>query len=449
MGVDPASRSPLAKPVDPFNRGTLAIAPTDVDSEHNTIREPLTPIAGWELADVHFAFDSSVLLPSMTADLASFIVLVRANPGCPVAIFGHADPTGEDGYNKLLSGRRATALYALLTRRVDLWEHLHTNPMGRDDWKKNELAVTVMRRLLDDKDGSGSRLSGNALFRSFMDAVSVDEAGKGFEVPAKGFLGQGEDKAGKADYQGCGEFNPLVMFSTREAADFAAPSRKEDRDDANAPNRRVTAFLFPKETRITVAKWPCPRVNEGVGGCRKRFWSDAPVRRTNQELRREHPKDNDTFACRFYDRLVRALDHGPAVRPLVLRLLNEREQPDGGVAFTLVSGDLTTTGTTTAEGMIRAKVPARARTATLMVRGDQIPITIAPLPPIATVAGVQVRLANLGFFGGQVDGVAGFQTREAVSSFEKHVRDEGRDIPITGDPNNPVMQAALLKEHGS
>ncbi|MEZ4456091.1 MAG: hypothetical protein R2882_06010 [Gemmatimonadales bacterium] len=49
-----------------------------------------------------------------------------------------------------------------------------------------------------------------------------------------------------------------------------------------------------------------PRVTEGIDGCRKRFWSDAPVRRTFQPLRRERGRAaEDTFACRFYDRLIR------------------------------------------------------------------------------------------------------------------------------------------------
>ena len=432
MGVDPGSQDPLAKLGDPFNRGTLAVAPTDVDSEHNTIREPLTPIAAWELEDAHFAFDSSVLLPSMTADLGSLITLIRANPGAPVAIFGHADPIGQDGYNKLLSGRRATALFALLTRRVDLWENLHQHPMGNDDWKKNELAVTVMRQLLDEKNGSGKTLAGGALFRSYMDAVSVDQDGKGFGLPARGFLGQGVDKGGKVDYQGCGEFNPVVTFSKREAADFAAPGRKEARDEANAPNRRVTAFLFPKGTKVTPAKWPCPRVNEGIGGCQKRFWSDAAARRTNQDLRREHAKDGDTFACRFYQRLAEPLGPRRTSR-LILRLVTSEGLPLKQAEYRLSIGGRTLTAKTDRNGMINQPFASSATTGILKVAEWTIELTIADLPAANVPQGARTRLQNLGFPTPDLH-VALFQ--------------EDQGLPPHGKLDRPTV-AKLIEQHGS
>ena len=89
------------------------VAPTDSTAEHNTIRRPLTAIDAWELGDHHFAFDSSVLLPSMSEDLLVLIEKIRAHPGSPLAIFGHADPVGHVDYNKTLSGRRASALLGL------------------------------------------------------------------------------------------------------------------------------------------------------------------------------------------------------------------------------------------------------------------------------------------------------------------------------------------------
>ena len=286
----------------------LAVAPTDADGgeQVNTIRAPLRPVAVWELDDSHFAFDSSVLLPSMTADLAELVGLIRRHPECPIAIFGHADPSGEQGYNKLLSGRRATALYAFLTRRVDLWHHLHQHPMGRDDWSAGKLAVRVMRtRLqepLDEPLGAAQRPD---LYRRYMEAVCVDEAGQGFAVPPEAFLGRGADQHGKADYQGCGEFNPLLVFSTTEQQRLSQPAHKAERDEENAPNRRVTVMFFPKWTAIPLSHWPCPRASEGVTGCKKRFWSDAAARRKPAARRRVHPADRDTFACRFYDRLSR------------------------------------------------------------------------------------------------------------------------------------------------
>ncbi len=279
----------------------FALAPSDQTAERNTLRDPLRSIAIWELEDHHFAFDSSILLPSMTEDLAELIALLRANPGSPIAIFGHADPVGAEGYNKLLSGRRATALFALLTRRVALWERLHANPIGGDDWRKDDQAGRIIRQHL----GVTTPAPAPTLFARYMDSLAVDETGQPFVLAPAAFLGKGRDERGKADFQGCSEFNPRLMFSAAEARSFEPVARHPARNEANATNRRVAVIVFASDTEVEVARWPCPRANEGIEGCRKRFWSDASVRRTFQPLRRERPAADDTFACRFYDRLIR------------------------------------------------------------------------------------------------------------------------------------------------
>ena len=278
----------------------FSVAPTDVASQHVTIREPLHPIEVWQLADSHFAFDSSLLLPSMTEDLAELIALVRANPGAPLAIFGHADPTGNDDYNKALSGRRAMALYAFLTRRVDLCERLYGNPVGGDNWSKDKRAARIMQGHLDPS----APIPNRPPYGAYMESITVDRDGNAFGLPRSAFLGRGRDSGGKADYQGCGEFNPVLMFSAEEAERFSHPEQKEARAAANAANRRVTVALFPVGTEIPLDKWPCPRAAEGPAQCRNRFWSDAAARRTFQARHRERPDATDTFACRFYDRLT-------------------------------------------------------------------------------------------------------------------------------------------------
>lgn len=300
----------------------FAIAPTDQPKRRNTIREPLVAFAAWQLDDSHFAFDSSLLLPSMTSELADLVALVRANPGANLSIFGHADPSGQDEYNKILSGRRAMALYALLTRRTDLWEHLYLTPHGGDDWQKQGVALGTMRAHLGQPEGKGGTAGQRAaLFDAYMSSICTDGDGRSFGLPRATFLGEGADAKGKADYQGCGEFNPLVMFSQAEAARFNRPENRAERNRENAPNRRVTVFLFPEGTTVDMAKWPCPRATEGSAGCRKRFWSDAVVRRSNHAERRTHPAASDTFACRFYDRL--GVDAAPGTTRLLLCQLHD------------------------------------------------------------------------------------------------------------------------------
>ncbi|HEY3838010.1 MAG TPA: hypothetical protein VGL72_15625, partial [Bryobacteraceae bacterium] len=119
------------------------------------------------------------------------------------------------------------------------------------------------------------------------------------------FLG-GTDPKGKADYQGCGEFNPMLLFSQEEEQEFQDPANKDQRDEENAPNRRVIGLLFRPGTKVDPSRWPCPRADEGTAGCRKRFWSDGDKRRNTRLSGQERQFDqtHDTFACRFYHRLM-------------------------------------------------------------------------------------------------------------------------------------------------
>lgn len=313
----------------------FAVAPTDKPGQRNRIRDPLVPVAVWQLDQAHFAFDSSCLLPTMAADFARLVAEIRARPGALLAIFGHTDPVGDEDYNKALSGRRAKALYGLLTRRVELWEDLYRHPHGHDDWQAGGRVVAMMR---DQLSAAGRAVAPSASVREVFDAylglLGVDADGKSFGLPKRAFLGGGADDQGKADYQGCGEFNPVVVFSKAEEREFARAEAKAQRDLANAPNRRVTVLLFPPGTQIDRNRWPCPRAGEGPAGCRKRFWSDAVRRRAAGEERRERPVDRTTYACRFYDRL--AEDEPGVGMPVALRFVSWL--PDPGTRVAVAAG---------------------------------------------------------------------------------------------------------------
>jgi outer membrane protein OmpA-like peptidoglycan-associated protein len=432
---------------EPFN----AVAPTDQEHEHNTLRDPLQAIKEWELDDAHFDFDSSILLPSMSQELAELAVLVRAHPESPLSVFGHADPTGDIGYNKILSGRRALALFGLLTNQIAIWEHLLATPIGRDDWSKDQRAARIMQgHLTGSTPAPGVPTKPLAqLLPAYMAKLAVDGTGAAFTLPLSRFLGKGADKDGKAAVQGCGESNPLRVFSQQETRRFTDPSEHERRDAENAINRRVTVFLFAPGTEVPPAKWPCPRTREGITGCRARFWSDASARATPTETRREFPADLTTFQCRFYDRLALGARRTPAMRPLVLQLFNEQAKPDGGVPFSLSVEGVTNTGTTDGDGMLRVRIPTSARSAVLRIHDSDVELTITKFPSITQVAGVQLRLRNLGFFAGESDGTVSIELEDAIESFLRVQRESGHPAPVTRNPNDPAFQALLLKEHGS
>ena len=307
--------------------------------EFNTIKAALVPVACFRVDNIRFKFDSSFIQTEIEVELKHLAELLKkhrpasiaktATPpetvGCPLSIFGHADPVGDDEYNKQLSGRRAMAVYGLLTRDVELWDELFKNPIGNDKWGKESIQTMVIETTVPKptEEPDVSNIENNpsqrkALYLSYMDKLcgQVDEEGKPrqdkagkpetLKLEKTDFLAQGQDKNGKGDYQGCGEFNPILLFSQDEEKEFQQDKDKSKRNAVNARNRRVMVLIFRKGTKVDPNRWPCPRAKEGTGGCEKRFWSDGEKRRTTKlpDTQRKFEDSKDTFACRFYDRLV-------------------------------------------------------------------------------------------------------------------------------------------------
>jgi hypothetical protein len=325
----------------PTGRAVRA-APTTADKV-NTLRIAIFPIACWRVEDIRFDFDSSFVLPDIADELALLAKEIEehkvGDKRPPLSIFGHADPIGSDDYNKKLSGRRAAAIYGLLTRRTDIWEDIFkhkgkfTAPLHSDNWglksiqrmlahvghdpgpidgvmgSRTRAAVKSFQDSTRGElavDGDPGPLTRAKLFKAYMDALCKDEAGGDFVLQATDFLGNGADETGKADYQGCSEFNPDLLFSQEEEDRFRRSIDKTERDAENAPNRRVVAFLYRPDLRVNPAKWPCPRAKEGFTKCKDRFWSDGEQRRSRRlpTERRRQEDTHDTFACRFYDRMA-------------------------------------------------------------------------------------------------------------------------------------------------
>jgi hypothetical protein len=243
----------------------------------------------------------------------------------------------------------------MLTRRTEVWEDLYTNggkfaqsagevwgtrsiqvmlnalpaddfgapdPSGDDspdlplkiDGKLGSKTRERVRRFQAGSKGTAAGLKADGdpgpatrkvLFLAYMDLVCVDASGRPFKVdPKQGFLGGQADSAGKGDFQGCGEFNPLLLFSKADKQRFDAAKDKTERNVANSENRRVMVLLFRPGATVSTDFWPCPRAKEGTAACIKRFWSDGEKRRSNGDEERKFEQKQDTFACRFYHRLV-------------------------------------------------------------------------------------------------------------------------------------------------
>lgn len=358
-----------AVPPDP----AFHVAPA-TEQEFNTIRSTLAPFACWRVEDFRFAFDSSFIEPGAREDFALLAELLAQHPGALCSIFGHADPVGSDDYNKTLSGRRARSVYAVLTRNTDFWESLYKSPFGGDSWSayavpqcllalgyapgntSSDVAThEAVKQFQQDQgltaDGDPGPKTRQQLFVGYMDYL----CGPKFKIEPTGFLGQGKDPQGKGDYQGCGEFNPVLMFSLAEKTEYDKPANKDARNADNAPNRRVVIYLFRPGTQIDLARWPCPRYNESGAGCQKRFWSDAAQRRSFQEKRREYRYTHDTFACRTYDRFSSRSPCELGLKTFQVRLLDPMAQPIAYAPYCVTAGTHQTRGTADAAGWVAVR----------------------------------------------------------------------------------------------
>lgn len=298
------------------------LAAPGTGKEKNTFRLALIPVACWKLNDVRFAFGSSFVLPATKSEFVELADLRKQHPGAPMSVFGHADPVGDDAFNKALSGHRAKSVFAVLVRDTAIWESLYQSGQN-EGWgiasiqqmltaigqspgpvtgSMNSTTRTAVEQFQAQNgltvDGSPGQKTREKLFLAYMDFLSPER------VQKSDFLAKGADAQGKGDFQGCSEFNPVMVFSQSQTTGFAAQSDKTERNAQNAVNRRIMVLLFRPGTVVPPERWPCPRAAEGTTGCKRRFWSDGETRRSPQPSQREFKDTKDTFGCRFYHRLV-------------------------------------------------------------------------------------------------------------------------------------------------
>lgn len=296
----------------------LLVAPA-TRKEKNVHRMELVSVACWRVDDVRFTFGGSFVLPETASEFTALADLTARHRNSPLSVFGHADPVGDEAANKAVSTRRAEAVYAVLVRDTSRWEKLYKDG---PDW--GEPCLRTILATLGYQPGTekapfqkavemfqnenGLRVDGipgpqtrEKLFAAYMDRICRTPAGEPFILTKENFLGRGADPSGQADFQGCGEFNPVMIFSQAESRELGKAENKEKRDGENSVNRRVVVLLFQPGTEVPAGRWPC---TTSLDGCRKRFWSDAAKRTAPAAARREFGSTADTFGCRFYQRLT-------------------------------------------------------------------------------------------------------------------------------------------------
>jgi hypothetical protein len=408
------------------------------DGTHNTIKPFLIVVGCARAPDNHFQFDSSFVTPDAKGNMKRLAKLFDAltdrtiksenesDRTPPLSIWGHADPTGSDQYNIVLSGRRAKAVFGLLVRDVDMWDELFSRPHGGDDWGAAALQTMIeevgsppgapvpateeemkaaVKKLKQD------RKARKALMLAYMDAICVkDVKGKEekFVLTRENFLARGADKKnGRGDLQGCGEFNPVFLQSQETIDRFKKlpesspekPILKAVRDAANARDRRVLIFLFKPGSRINPNKWPCPHVNQSnaIGVCTKRLWSDAKRRlKPDPTEEREFRKTQDTFGCRFYHGIAQNSPCDGVHKQWVLRILQDLPREDlnpprearplANARFVALASDVAESpqirGKSDENGVVRLPVFDEVTAMTLKIEvGDALPPAGGATPP--------------------------------------------------------------------
>lgn len=321
----------------------------DKPKKFNTLRPHLIAIGCMGVPNRGFEFDSSFLNPNTEKKFTRFAQLMKAlrkqdklRPKRlpPVSIFGHTDPTGNDDYNKHLSGRRSLAVYGLVTRNTKIWDELFLNTFGGDRWGMRSIRFMLSKITHSDTDepffdgepdgkepdidkrtkeaikafendrgvkGGGlgafpSEKTRKKMYEEYMDILCHDEDGNKFQLdPVEHFIAKKKSPQFRGDVQGCGEFNPIFLLSKAEEDLFASKKEFEEaRNELYAKDRRVLIYVFQHDTEIDLTRWPCPPSRTDADKCRIRFWSDAKERLTRGDDQREFKDQQDTMACRFY-----------------------------------------------------------------------------------------------------------------------------------------------------
>ena len=317
---------------------------------YNTIRSQLVAIGCMQLPGAGFEFDSSFISPQSANRFTKFARLMQslkaqdpAGRFPPCSVFGHADPTGDDEYNKTLSGRRARAVYALLTRKFKIWDYLFNNSLGGDQWGMRSIRMMLSiplqkgepqfywgpiepgpdkteqdrvqklthAELVEYQRARKLPASGfpndptrEKLFQEYMNAICRDPHDQAFSLdPERDFIAKGKDKdktyAGsglKGDVQGCGDFNEIFLLTKAEDDEAQKDKTKQAaRNELYRVDRRVLVYIFKHGTEIDFNHWPCPRSSEESKGCTLRFWSDYKDRRKRTAERRTFGKKMDLF----------------------------------------------------------------------------------------------------------------------------------------------------------
>jgi len=128
--------------------------------------------------------------------------------------------------------------------------------------------------------------------------------------------------------------------------------------------------------------------------------------------------------------------------PAKLRLVVEYEDdPVANADYVLSLDGSVRKGKTDSQGLLEVPIPPNASEGLLEVGGLRFELQLGALDPHSEDIGAQQRLANLGFYHGELDGVVGPKTRKAIGEFQART-----GLPLTGELDDRTLDL-LLERH--
>lgn len=106
---------------------------------------------------------------------------------------------------------------------------------------------------------------------------------------------------------------------------------------------------------------------------------------------------------------------------LRIQFMDEEDKPRANEAYVLdIDGEISE-GETDPNGKVEISIPPNAKKGKIKFRkgGDQYKLDLGELDPIEEISGVQARLACLGYFRGEVDGLMSEELTCAIRNFQE------------------------------
>ncbi len=119
-------------------------------------------------------------------------------------------------------------------------------------------------------------------------------------------------------------------------------------------------------------------------------------------------------------------------------------QPIANEAYTLeIDGKPVGNGQTDGNGEVALPILPNARLAKVTVRGQVFQLKLGHLDAIDEMNGVQMRLQNLGYYAGPIDGVLNPDTEEALVAYQFD-----KNLDLSGEADD-ATKAALVQDAGA